>query len=347
MSEKLHLIFHVEGQFTSPANYRAVNLAKSCSHFGCRVAILADDRNDNKRFATESFPANINLVWLPRASKLLYLVIARRFIRSNHNAFVIQSNPTYRAFCLLVLSSSRVIGEFDEPEILKSQSPVRKFIAHVLHWWFVRRCVVKITATKYFQTHVFNSHYIPHAQYISVPKIQKQVQCQFDLAYLGNLYSLWDHDLIFDGLARAQRANYVPKTAIIGSGPEYNKWVHFCKVHELQNVFFLGFMELSQYLPILAETNILLFPMRDTPINKSRCPSKLFSYAAANRPILAHRVGEICGLVPESPYLVDPDVDLISVASKLNSRLPSVNYNNIPNYDKLALMYIDLAQTVL
>ena len=50
MSEKLHLIFHVEGQFTSPANYRAVNLAKSCSHFGCRVAILADDRNDNKRF---------------------------------------------------------------------------------------------------------------------------------------------------------------------------------------------------------------------------------------------------------------------------------------------------------
>ena len=96
-------------------------------------------------------------------------------------------------------------------------------------------------------------------------------------------------------------------------------------------------------MKILYSAHALLFPMRDTPINKSRCPSKIFAYIASRRPIIAHNVGEIKSLLGGKANLYPPKVDLIEILRDLPDNLNEVDYDNKKfSYEIIAKKYIKL-----
>ena len=149
--------------------------------------------------------------------------------------FIYQTNPTLRTFLSLFLTRYQIIGDWDEPDLLKYKRGLRKFVANFLHRWFLKRCVIKVSCTKYYQKFVPGSSYIPHGQYIKKTynfKLQEKKLKYF--AYLGNFYSLWDHDLLFEGLLKAKKDGFKPIIKFIGDGPEYNKWIDFSKSNNLE-----------------------------------------------------------------------------------------------------------------
>ena len=98
-------------------------------------------------------------------------------------------------------------------------------------------------------------------------------------------------------------------------------------------------------MKILKSAYALLFPMRDTPINKSRCPSKIFAYIASKRPIIAHSVGEIKSLLKGKAKLYPPEVDLIEILRDIPDDLNEVKYDNKKfSYEIIAKKYIKLTK---
>jgi glycosyltransferase involved in cell wall biosynthesis len=74
---------------------------------------------------------------------------------------------------------------------------------------------------------------------------------------------------------------------------------------------------------------VLLFPIRPTLVNQSRCPSKVFAYAQARRPIITSRVGELPYMLGESPLYVEPTPQAFAdaIRAAMGGPLPDVPYH--------------------
>ena len=324
--KKVHC-FIISGYLSSAANYRSYNLSIALKKQGLSILVICENKNDNFTFI-ENLKNKGIIVRTYKENRILLSILKTRMILWKFNPmFVHQTNPTIRAFLSLFLTSNTLIGEWDEPELLKFESGFKKLFAQFLHLWFLRKSKIKISCTKYYKNFIPGSFYIPHGQYINDKfdsiDISKEKEKYF--VYLGNFYQLWDHDLLFKGLLKAKKNNFSPSVKFIGNGPEYKKWVDYAKKNKLDNIHFEGFLNHKDLMKILCSAYALLFPMRNTPINKSRCPSKIFAYIASKRPIIAHSVGEIQSLLEGKANLYPPKVDLIEILRDLPDNLNEVN----------------------
>ncbi len=342
-NKNLHC-FIIGGNISCASNYRPYNLSIALKDRGLDILVICENKKSNTLFIKSLEEKGIN-VRTYHKSKIFSLIQTRLILLKLNPIFIYQTNPTLRTFLSLFLTRYQIIGDWDEPDLLKYKSGLRKFVANFLHRWFLKRCVIKVSCTKYYQKFVPGSSYIPHGQYIKKTynfKLQEKKLKYF--AYLGNFYSLWDHDLLFEGLLKAKKDGFKPIIKFIGDGPEYNKWIDFSKSNNLDNIIFTGFLSHEDLMKILENAHALLFPMRDTPINKSRCPSKIFAYIASQRPVVAHQVGEIESLLLGKAKLYKPGIDLIEKLRSLPEKLLDVNYEDEKySYTLIAEKYIKLA----
>ena len=96
-------------------------------------------------------------------------------------------------------------------------------------------------------------------------------------------------------------------------------------------------------MKILRNAHALLFPMSDTPLNKSRCSSKIFAYIAAKRPVIAHQVGEVANLLKDKANFYSPGTDLVEILEELPENLDDIKYKNKEfSYEAIAEKYIKL-----
>ena len=346
-NKKLHC-FIIGGDISCASNYRPYNLSIALKEKGLNILVICKNIKSNTKFIKNLEDKGIN-VRTYHKNKIFSLLQTRLILFKLNPIFIYQTNPTLRSFLSLFLTNYQIIGDWDEPDLLKYNNGIRKYLSIFLHRWFLKRCVVKVSCTKYYQKFIPNSFYIPHGQYI------KKTYSNFDLqgkkekyfAYLGNFYSLWDHDLLFEGLLKAKKNGFQPIIKFIGDGPEYTKWINFSKLNNLDNIIFTGFLSHADLMIILKNAHALLFPMRDTPINKSRCPSKIFAYIASKRPVIAHEVGEIKSLLLGKAKLYNPSIDLIDELRTLPENLLDVNYEDEKySYTLIAEKYIKLIGTI-
>lgn len=346
-NKNLHC-FIMGGNISCASNYRPYNLSIAFKEKGLEILVICENKNSNNIFIKGLKEKGIN-VRTYNKRKIFSLIQTRLILLKFNPIFIYQTNPTMRSFLSLFLTKYPLIGDWDEPDLLKYKKGFRKFIAYVLHKWFLNKCVIKISCTKYYQKFIPGSFYIPHGQYI------KETYENYDyhekkekyFAYLGNFYSLWDHDLLFKGLLKAEKDGFKPIIKFIGDGPEYHKWVDFAKSMNLDNIIFTGFLSHEDLMKILKNAQALLFPMRDTSINKSRCPSKIFAYIASKRPVIAHQVGEIENLLMGKARLYKPGIDLINQLRDLPEYLSQINYEDEKySYSLIAKKYIRLVETI-
>jgi len=176
------------------------------------------------------------------------------------------------------------------------------------HWpdrWQRKRSFVRITSTLYLQQlfldrYGLQTEHIPHAPYLPSYADGTSPFDKPTAVYMGNFYPAWDHDIILEAAAILKQRNITPAILLMGDGPDMEKWRRFVAEKGLTNVQLPGYVSGEELWRRLRHAHVLLFPIRDTLINRTRCPSKVFAYAQARRPIITSRVGEL-------PYMLGQD----------------------------------------
>ena len=300
-------IFLTYGDITSAAYNRARLLGSELEARGFRIQFLADKTVNNISNASwwASGKAEVELVrYKPHIFGVLHRRIKLRKSKQQ-NLLIVQLNPHLKAFLSLVGLRSRIVCEWDEPPIFRKGSKIERYLDKFLHKWFLSRAEFKISCTQYFQSLNPGFEYVPHGYYLPVsdriPSIGNYA------AYMGNLQKPWDHDLVFTGALSLAGKGIRPEIHIIGSGPELNYWKQFCKEHSLSNIHFMGRLSDREMQIELEDAKVLLHPMRDTLLNRTRCSSKLLAYAQSGRPVIGHLVGEAEALL--GSFLVGVQAD--------------------------------------
>jgi glycosyltransferase involved in cell wall biosynthesis len=344
----LLICFLLEGPINSPAYFRALGMSKALKLKGVNVSIVCDDRPQNKLRVAELLSLGIKVYTYPYRPKILSIIECRRLLNYISPNWVVQLNPTLKSFFTLACTRHEVIGEWDEPSILVPQNLLKIALAYFLHFWLRCRSTIHVSCTKEFLRYLPEAEYIPHGQYVSKINYEK---CSYErgeyFLYLGNFYPLFDHELLISGLLAASKRGFRPEVLMVGGGPDLERWKEYCLKHDLWNIKFKGYCEIEDCMPMLIGARALLFPMKDTPLNRCRCSSKIFAYLASGTPVIAHRVGEIIELLGPVSFLANPGEDLIRLLEKkvyetINMRESIINIS----YDHLAERFLKLINRV-
>jgi glycosyltransferase involved in cell wall biosynthesis len=132
----------------------------------------------------------------------------------------------------------------------------------------------------------------------------------------------WDHDLIFEAARRLSAKGRRPRICLVGGGGEVDGWKAHAAEHGLDNIVFAGWREGEDLMAHLRGAHVNLFPIQNTLVNRTRCPSKLFAYAQAQRPVITNRVGEVPHVLGDAAQYVEPDATALGEAIDAALRRP-------------------------
>jgi glycosyltransferase involved in cell wall biosynthesis len=193
--------------------------------------------------------------------------------------------------------------------------------------------VLQAVSSKYMQA-AFQARYgrrplyLPYATYMQTKAETPSPFTERTAVYMGNLYAEYDHDLIFKAAELLKARGLSPRIEIMGSGPEIEQWRTYVSDRGLGNINVAGFVSGDDLWARLRHAHVLLFPIRPTPGNLSRCPSKTYSYAQARRPIIACRVSEVPEVLGETAQYVEPTAEAFAdaLAAAMQRPQPDVDY---------------------
>lgn len=111
--------------------------------------------------------------------------------------------------------------------------------------------------------------------------------------YMGSFQTHFDLPVLLHGIARAVESFPGLDLTMVGDGPERLALQDLAESLLPGRVKFPGFVPDLEIPETLSSADLFLLPIKDTVLNRSRCPNKIFQYMAARRPIITNRVGEV------------------------------------------------------
>ncbi|MFL5618862.1 MAG: glycosyltransferase [Gemmatimonadaceae bacterium] len=159
-------------------------------------------------------------------------------------------------------------------------------------------------------------HTLPYAfdeeEFAAVPDESMDIRARYAgrrlAVYMGNLLPQYDAERVLDAAHHARRADPDVLFLFIGSGPLREQLERRVDAEQLtDHVRFLGFLPTDAMIQHLRAADALLLPIRDTELNRSRSPNKLFQYLGARRPIVTNRLDNIYDAVGDEVLYFDFD----------------------------------------
>lgn len=275
---------------------------------GVSVSFVLDDTPTNREDAGALH--GITLAYVPRTTRHEFAE-RRRQIRRLAPDYVHVLNPHPRAFLALAGTRVPVVGDWDEWPAMRPYTLPRKLGERFLDRWLRRRSTVHVVCSRYLEREFrarfgLQAHYIPYATYLQNVEEGPSPFHAPTCVYLGNLYPAYDHDLVIHAMKQLWAATPDITLEVIGDGPDGDRWRSYVADEKLGNVTMLGYLTGQPLWNRLRHATCLLFPIRDTLLNRARCPSKTFAYMQARRPIITNRVGEVAEALGEKAIYVDP-----------------------------------------
>ena len=216
---------------------------------------------------------------------------------------------------------TRLIMDFDEWQSLWLRQPKRAYQAA----WERFACATsddvifasaQLARTLGRSVTASRRHTLPYAfdeeEFAAVPDESAQIRARYAgrrlAIYMGNLLPQFDATRVIDTVATARRANPELLFLFIGGGPLRQELERRVAAEQLtDNVGFLGFLPTDAMIQHLRAADVLLLPIRDTELNRSRSPNKLFQYVGARRPIVTNRLDNIYDAVGDEVLYYDFD----------------------------------------
>lgn len=153
----------------------------------------------------------------------------------------------------------------------------------------------------------------------------------FCIVFAGNLGSAQGLDVIVE-TARLLLSNLNIRIVLVGSGSQ-EPWIEAQKsMHGLSNLILAGRYDSSDMPSIFEASSALLVTLKSTPVFALTVPSKVQSYLAAGRPIVAALDGEGALVIRESGAgLCSPAGDARALAASIShlSRLAPLERKNM------------------
>jgi glycosyltransferase involved in cell wall biosynthesis len=332
-SPAMHYCFLTVSTLDSANLMRAREMGRALIKQGVRVSYIVEDQPVNRAFKDLDPKAEVKYVTDPR--KLGQFGRRRKLLKQLRPDFVEVLNPHPKTLLPIwwPIAGTKIVAMWDEPMVLKPLGVIKRIYEERLAQSLIHRADYHFAATeklrqKLQKRYGIDAIYMPHAAYL--PQYP-QVTSPFDqptAVYMGNLYPLFDHDVIFDAARLLAQEGKQPAIVVIGQGPEQEKWQRFIAEHRLDNVKLLGYMSGVELWGRLRHAQVLLFPIRDTLANLTRCPSKTFAYAQARRPTITNRVGEVARVLGDNATYIEctPEAFARAIAQAMSGPLGDVDY---------------------
>lgn len=226
------------------------------------------------------------------------------------------------------------ICDWDELLSARNRTFLQRRVDLLCELYARRAAALHVVASRWLQVRLkdhfgVDSLYLPYAAYLP-PMLDGQ--CPFaepTAVYMGNLMPDFDHDLIIDAWELLKKRGNTPlRLSIIGGGPLLETIKSDVMSRGLDNVTVEGYLTGQPLWGRMRHAHVLLFPIRDTVGNRSRCPSKTFAYMQAKRPVITNRVGEVAEALGNLGIYVTPDPNAFADAVERLpvALLPDVEY---------------------
>lgn len=307
----MHYCFLTSGTWDANASFvRLREFGNELLARGHRVSCVADDYPYNVQNLAGMFKPGAE-THITRPSRGIGQIMARRRLLKQINPdYVHVLNPFIKAWASLIFSGRKIVGDWDEWPAHRKLPLPRLMLEKFLDRWLRKKSFRIIVASKYLQQQFrekFNlsAAYIPYATYLQPHADGESPFSEPTAVYMGNLYCSYDHDLLFEAAKLLKSRGKSPRIAILGAGPDLEKWRAYAKENDLLHVNVAGFVSGESLWRDLRHAHVLLFPIRENLLNLCRCPSKTFAYAQARRPTIANRVGEVAEVLGENGTYVD------------------------------------------
>lgn len=213
---------------------------------------------------------------------------------------------------LLFRKTFQLIVDYEDKQVLLV--PLRKKRMHLLYESLSFKYADKILCasqelTEEYKSRNDNTFYLPFA----VNSLQTQVSkadntnktsSYIEIGYLGSINEAYKDQIeylitIFPALKTHLGA---VKVNIAGSGSLLNFFINKVKALGYENeITFHGFIadaDLSRYF---SKIDVMFFYFPDTPLNRYRCPNKVFLCCSYGLPIVANNIGEVGKLLENYP----------------------------------------------
>jgi len=330
----MHYAYLLLTDLENPATLRMKQLGAALIDRGVRVSYVVKDTPASRPRPGVHPDAHVEFV--PEPNVLAGAAARRRALKTLAPDFVEVLNPHPKTLLPLAgLGRIRVVALWDEPRFVHPIGRANLLAQRTWNRWLLRRAWLRVVAARQLQD-LFRDRwnvdtvYLPHVTYVTADQPRPSPFDAPTAVYLGNYFPVWDHDVVFQAARLLKDRGLTPPICMVGDGPDRPRWEAFVREHDLKNVRIAGFLPEADMWAHLRNAHVLLFPMRDTLLNRSRCSSKLFAYAQSRRPAIASRVGEVPQVLGDHPTYVDPTPEAFAnaIATAIAApRAPDVDYD--------------------
>lgn len=291
---------------------RIARLSEALAEQGVRVSVLLDRSPFNCGPDLDIKPT-VERVYVDWGHRLSRAANRRRILAELKPDFTHVLSPSLGAMLTFLGSGqTRLVADWDEwPARRRHVSVAERTMYKVIDWWLQRRAALCIVASKAMQGDFQKQFgkqplYLPHASFI--PDFPEGVSPHSEptAVYMGNFFSFYDHDILFDAARILKQRGLRPRIEMIAGGPDIEKWRLWAKQEQLDNVTFAGYLQGETLYRHLRHAHVLLFPLRESDVNRYRCPGKLLIYAQVKRPTILTDVGECRAVMGEAGIYVEP-----------------------------------------
>ncbi len=214
----------------------------------------------------------------------------------------------------------KIIQDFDElPSLIDTFSPLRRKYLQAIENFLWSRADGFVCASRFLVNEAHRRRPELDRAILALPVAIAPEECQAEPAlatalrhqdqdrplylYVGSMNRFYQIDELIE-LAKILRAEQSTAfISVLGGGPDLDYLRASAVTAKVTNwIGFAGHIAREQLASYLAAADVLLFPFHNTPFNVSRCPTKAFHYAAANRPVVTNRLGEVEALLGETAF---------------------------------------------
>jgi len=328
--------------------YKLYFLADAFGRQGIPVTVLVPDMEENRAFFLNK--PHVEAHFYPPSHALGDLWSKSRFVNQGAWSAIWVVGVGLRSFLIRRRSAkgTPIVKDFDEfPSMIGSVGWLRRVYLR----WIERRLVAQAQgftcASAFLEDAVRRQRpeigerllrlpvAISAAEHVVKPdlvsRLQKESVGRPVLLYVGSVNRFYE-DQLDEVIALAgvlHRRGSCSRLRLVGGGPDLEYFKAKATTAQVGDALeFVGHAPRGDLASYMEAAGVLIFPFAANAFNLSRCPTKAYNYAAANRPVVTNRNGEVARLFGDAA-LYYPEHDVEALADLCDRALASrTGFNN-------------------